>query len=137
MDYVPRERDYDERRLGQWLRGEARGFSRRDLLKLTAGVGAAVAVGAHADPGVAADTAGPIVKPLPPELFTVFGTNAEMRWSAMRDQGHLVPIDRFFVRNQASRFRRECIESSFRMSEVWRTRRALSGGDRTLTSTLH
>ena len=102
MDDILQERDYDERRLRQWLRGEARGFSRRDLLKLTAAVGAAAAVGAHADPAAAADPAGPIVKPLPPELFTVFGTNAEMRWSAMRDQGHLVPIDRFFVRNHTS-----------------------------------
>jgi len=44
----------------------------------------------------------PIVKPLPPELFTVLGTNAEMRWSAMAGQGYLVPIDRFFVRNHTS-----------------------------------
>lgn len=40
-----------------------------------------------------------IVKPLPPELFTVLDTNAEMRWEAMRGQGFLVPTDRFFVRN--------------------------------------
>jgi hypothetical protein len=50
----------------------------------------------------AAGPGGPIVKPLPPELFTVFGSNAEMRWSAMREQGYLVPIDRFFVRNHTS-----------------------------------
>ena len=42
---------------------------------------------------------GPIVKPLPPELFQVFGSNAEMRWEAMAGQGHLVPVDRFFVRD--------------------------------------
>jgi DMSO/TMAO reductase YedYZ molybdopterin-dependent catalytic subunit len=30
------------------------------------------------------------------------GTNAEMRWSAMRGQGYLTPIDRFFVRNHTS-----------------------------------
>lgn len=40
-----------------------------------------------------------IVKPLPPELFTVSGSNAEMRWEAMRGRGDLVPVDRFFVRN--------------------------------------
>ena len=98
------ETAYDSRRLRQWLAGEARGFSRRDLLRLTAAVGAAsaVGVGGPANPAAAADPAGPIVKPLPPEFFTVFGTNAEMRWSAMRDQGHLVPVDRFFVRNHTS-----------------------------------
>jgi DMSO/TMAO reductase YedYZ molybdopterin-dependent catalytic subunit len=104
MDHMLDEASYDRRRLQQWLAGEARGFARRDLLRLTAAVGAAVAVGAATpgSPAAAADPAGPIVKPLPPELFTVFGTNAEMRWSAMRDQGYLVPVDRFFVRNHTS-----------------------------------
>ncbi|GLY93066.1 sulfite oxidase [Actinoplanes sp. NBRC 103695] len=74
-------------------------FSRRDLFKLGAAVGAFGGIATI--PGMAS-AAGPIVKPLPPELFTVFGTNAEMRWPAMRDQGHLVPIDRFFVRNHTS-----------------------------------
>jgi DMSO/TMAO reductase YedYZ molybdopterin-dependent catalytic subunit len=89
------EAGYDERRLRQWLAGRARGFSRRDFLKLSAAVGGVAVL----PPGAAA---GPIVKPLPPQLFTVFGTNAEMRWSAMRDQGFHVPIDRFFVRNHTS-----------------------------------
>ncbi|GIM95000.1 sulfite oxidase [Paractinoplanes toevensis] len=89
------EMGYDERRLRQWTAGVARGFSRRDFLKLSAAVGGVAVL-----PDVAA--AGPILKPLPPELFTVFGTNAEMRWSAMRDQGFHVPIDRFFVRNHTS-----------------------------------
>jgi DMSO/TMAO reductase YedYZ molybdopterin-dependent catalytic subunit len=107
MNNAMREGDYDDLRLRQWLTGRARGFSRRDLLRLTAAVGAATAVGtttgtAIGAPATAADPAGPIVKPLPPELFTVFGTNAEMRWSAMRDQGYLVPVDRFFVRNHTS-----------------------------------
>ncbi|GII92367.1 sulfite oxidase [Sinosporangium siamense] len=43
--------------------------------------------------------AGPIVKPLPPELFIRHGTSAEMRWEAMCGQGYHVPNDRFFVRN--------------------------------------
>ncbi len=43
----------------------------------------------------------PIVKPLPPELFVVHGGNAEMRWEAMRGQGHHTPIDRFFIRNHS------------------------------------
>ncbi|WP_305784617.1 sulfite oxidase [Symbioplanes lichenis] len=92
------EGTYDRQRLGQWLAGEARGFSRRDLLKLTALAGAGVALA----PTAAQAAAAPIVKPLPPELFTVFGTNAETRWSALAGQGHLVPIDRFFVRNHTS-----------------------------------
>ncbi|MEV5829344.1 sulfite oxidase [Spirillospora sp. NPDC052242] len=40
-----------------------------------------------------------VLKPLPPDRFVVHGANAEMRWDAMRDQGLLVPNDRFFVRN--------------------------------------
>jgi len=100
------EGTYDRLRLDQFRAGQARadGLSRRSLIKLAAAVGAGLAGGAGlgAGPAAAADPAGPIVKPLPPELFTVFGTNAEMRWSAMRDQGYLVPIDRFFVRNHTS-----------------------------------
>ncbi len=102
------EGHYDRTRLRQWLAGTARGagLTRRDLFRLSAAVGAAAGVAAAVGPGSpagAADpAAGPIVKPLPPELFTIAGTNAEMRWSAMRDQGHLVPVDRFFVRNHTS-----------------------------------
>jgi DMSO/TMAO reductase YedYZ molybdopterin-dependent catalytic subunit len=44
-------------------------------------------------------TGAPILKPLPPEWFLDHGNNAEMRWEAMRDQGYLVPTERFFVRN--------------------------------------
>lgn len=77
------------------------GFSRRDLLRLSAGAGVGAGLAAvpalPARPGLAAT--GPIGKPLPPELFNVFGSNAEMRWEAMRGQGYTVPIDRFFVRN--------------------------------------
>ncbi len=103
---------YDRLRLRQWLTGEARGdgISRRDLMRLSAALGlasapilvatpAAAAANAPAGTAPAGAAAGPIVKPLAPELLTLLGTNAEMRWSAMRDQGHLVPIDRFFVRN--------------------------------------
>src|SRR4051812_22221184 len=95
---------YDERRLRQWTSGLASGFSRRDLLKLSAAVSAGMAATAAGGPARAADTpaSGPIVKPLPAELFRALGTNAEMRWSAMRRQGYHVPIDRFFVRNHTS-----------------------------------
>src|SRR3712207_2136472 len=90
---------YDKLRLRQWLEGRARGFSRRDLLKLTAAAGVAGTLG-PASPAAAAD--GPIVKPLPPDLFKVLGTNAETLWPALRDVGYHVPIDRFFVRNHTS-----------------------------------
>ena len=90
---------YDRLRLGQWLAGRAHGFSRRDLLKLTAAAGVAGAL-AEASPASAAD--GPIVKPLPPELFKPFGTNAETLWSSLAGVGYHVPIDRFFVRNHTS-----------------------------------
>jgi DMSO/TMAO reductase YedYZ molybdopterin-dependent catalytic subunit len=120
---------YDRLRMAQWLAGRARGdgLSRRTLLRLSAGAALAGVPGLGGPPGLGgrpglggprtrtvgpdappARTAAtvapavdppPIVKPLPPELFEVFGTNAEMRWEAMRDQGYLVPIDRFFVRN--------------------------------------
>jgi DMSO/TMAO reductase YedYZ molybdopterin-dependent catalytic subunit len=96
------EATYDRLRLRQWVTGAARGFSRRDLMRLTAAVGLGAGAAAVVGAAPASGAAGPIVKPLPPELFTVFGTNAEMRWSAMRDQGYLVPIDRFFVRNHTS-----------------------------------
>ncbi|MYV68225.1 molybdopterin-dependent oxidoreductase, partial [Streptomyces sp. SID2131] len=53
-----------------------------------------------------AATAGPtapgIVKALPAEHFTVRGTNAEARFDAFADTGHLTPADRFFVRNHTS-----------------------------------
>jgi len=98
MDDMLDEVTYDRLRLGRWLAG----VSRRDLLKLTAAVGAGLAGAAVTGPAAAAAAAGPIVKALPPELFTVLGTNAEMRWSAMAGQGDLVPIDRFFVRNHTS-----------------------------------
>jgi DMSO/TMAO reductase YedYZ molybdopterin-dependent catalytic subunit len=100
-DELTSEAAYDRLRLRQWLRGRARGdgLSRRDLMRLSAGVGLAAVPGVTSA-AVAAETAtGPILKPLPPELFHLHGTNAEMRWEALRGQGYLVPIDRFFVRN--------------------------------------
>ncbi|GAA3229265.1 sulfite oxidase [Actinocorallia longicatena] len=72
-------------------------LSRRGLLKTTAVAGAGAALAGGLTTRAAA--AGPIVKPLPPEWFTVFGTNAETRWEALRGQGFLTPNERFFVRN--------------------------------------
>jgi DMSO/TMAO reductase YedYZ molybdopterin-dependent catalytic subunit len=91
---------YDQVRLRQWQAGEARGVSRRSLLRLAAGGGLALAAGV----GFAgqATAAGPILKPLPPELFEIYGTNAETRWEALSGQGYLTPTDRFFVRDHTS-----------------------------------
>jgi DMSO/TMAO reductase YedYZ molybdopterin-dependent catalytic subunit len=97
---------YDEVRLSQWLAGRARddGISRRDLMRVAAGAGLATIAGLGwaAAPSATARAAaqrGPILKPLPPDLFVVHGSNAEMRWESMRREGYLVPVDRFFVRN--------------------------------------
>jgi DMSO/TMAO reductase YedYZ molybdopterin-dependent catalytic subunit len=69
--------------------------SRRDLLKLAA-AGSLPLVAPRFAWG---QTASPILKPLPPEWFVVHGTNAEMRWETVRRLGHLIPNERFFVRN--------------------------------------
>ncbi|MEU9104354.1 sulfite oxidase [Streptomyces xanthophaeus] len=98
------ESQYDRARLRQWARGRARsaGVDRRDLLKLFAAGAAAGAVGlGAAAPAAAAGVAAApgTVKPLPPELFTLRGTNAETNFAALRGTGPLTPVDRFFVRN--------------------------------------
>lgn len=97
------EATYDRTRLTQWRAGEARGdgMSRRRMLRLTAGGGLALTAFGSMPAGTAS-AAAPIVKPLPPEFFEVYGTNAETRWEALSGQGYLTPIDRFFVRNHTS-----------------------------------
>ncbi|MCX4820375.1 sulfite oxidase [Streptomyces sp. NBC_01142] len=95
---------------------------RRDLLKLLAAApvaahfaaaapaaaapaASAPAAAASAAPGLpsARAEAGPgIVKPLPPEVFTLRGTNAETNFAALRSTGLHTPADRFFVRNHTS-----------------------------------
>ncbi|WP_141577086.1 sulfite oxidase [Actinomadura sp. WMMA1423] len=83
--------------------------SRRGLLRLSAGAGLTAGLSAGLPGGLTAafgprpaSAAAGIVKPLPPELFIPQGTNAEMRWEAMRGQGYLTPADRFFVRNHVA-----------------------------------
>jgi DMSO/TMAO reductase YedYZ molybdopterin-dependent catalytic subunit len=101
------EATYDALRVSQWLTGQASGrsLSRRRLLRAVTAVAGVATVGGRVlapDGGAAyADTPppGPIVKPLPPDLFYVYGSNAETRWEAMAGQGYLTPVDRFFVRN--------------------------------------
>ena len=103
-----REHEYDAERAERGARADG-ALSRRGLLKAgLAGLGvAAVGGGLATSPGAlgtarafAADT--PIAKPLPPSLFIPRGTNAEMRWEAMKGQGYVTPIDRFFIRNHTT-----------------------------------
>ncbi|GAB3659981.1 sulfite oxidase [Actinocorallia lasiicapitis] len=90
------ERVYERVRAGQL--GE---LTRRGVVKgsVAAAFGAAVAGGV---PTAARAADGPIVKPLPPEWFVPFGTNAETRWEALKGQGFLTPNERFFVRNHTA-----------------------------------
>jgi DMSO/TMAO reductase YedYZ molybdopterin-dependent catalytic subunit len=98
------ESAYDRRRLRQWLAGEARadGVSRRDMLRLLAAAGLAGAAPAALGTPAAASTASGIVKPLPEDLFTVRGTNAETRFASLAETGYHTPNDRFFVRNHTA-----------------------------------
>jgi DMSO/TMAO reductase YedYZ molybdopterin-dependent catalytic subunit len=98
---------YERTRAEQWQHTAARehGLSRRQLLKIAA-AGAPLLVGlgrgGPAQTARAAAAASPIVKPLPPEWFVNFGSNAEMRWDAAGDQGYAIANERFFVRDHTS-----------------------------------
>ena len=63
------------------------GLRRRDVLRLGAAlpVAAGIARVAGPTPARAAEAAvsSPILKPLPPEWFVSYGTNAEMRWDSV------------------------------------------------------
>ncbi|MFC9244805.1 sulfite oxidase [Streptomyces sp. NPDC057136] len=100
----PSEAAYDRMRLRQWARGRARsaGVDRRDLLKLVAAASVAGPLVSVASPAHAAGSLPGVVKPLPPELFTLRGTNAETNFAALRATGLLTPADRFFVRNHTA-----------------------------------
>jgi DMSO/TMAO reductase YedYZ molybdopterin-dependent catalytic subunit len=88
------------------------GTSRRQVLKFAGAAvpalgatalfgrgSAAAATRRHAPlPGVGSS---PIHKPLPPEWFIDYGTNAEMRWDTV-DFGYLTPAERFFVRDHTA-----------------------------------
>ncbi|MER5760139.1 sulfite oxidase [Streptomyces sp. NPDC002082] len=127
------ESQYDRVRLRQWARDRARsaGVDRRDLLKLFAAGAAAGSLGLGAAGTAAAATGGATtaaalpgtVKPLPPELFTIRGTNAETNFAALRGTGPLTPLDRFFVRNHTVTPRLDA--NDWRL-KVWGD--ALSGG---------
>ncbi|HEY2603491.1 MAG TPA: sulfite oxidase [Thermoleophilaceae bacterium] len=87
---------------------ERSGYSRRQLLKAGAGGVALLAgLGRLASPQVAraathAAAASPILKPLPPEWFINYGSNAEMRWDAAHQLGYRIPNGRFFVRDHTA-----------------------------------
>ncbi|MGW6652840.1 sulfite oxidase [Streptomyces sp. CB02130] len=104
MSPVTTEDVYDRIRMRQWSRGRARsaGIDRRDLLKLVAAASAAVPLASVAAPARAADGLPGVVKPLPSELFTLRGTNAETNFDALHGTGLLTPADRFFVRNHTA-----------------------------------
>src|SRR5690349_10136494 len=92
------EREYDAER-AERLAGAR--LSRRGLLRLGGASAGVAALSTFASAPAVAQVPG-IVKPTPADLFIERSTNAEMRWSAMKGQGYLTPIDRFFVRNHTS-----------------------------------
>jgi DMSO/TMAO reductase YedYZ molybdopterin-dependent catalytic subunit len=105
-DRFKNEEFYFERRAEQLIdRLEHAGLSRRQVLGLAAaGVPLLAGAGQLARPRLAraAEAASPIVKPLPAEWFVNYGSNAEMRWDAVRGVGYEVPNERFFVRDHTS-----------------------------------
>ncbi|HYZ57170.1 MAG TPA: molybdopterin-dependent oxidoreductase [Streptosporangiaceae bacterium] len=114
--HLNNEAVYDAMRLDQWLTGHARGagVTRRGMLKMLTGAGLSAAAlpaltGGTARAAVtqragsqASTATSPIVKPLSPDEFYVYGSNAEMRWEVMRGQGYTVPNANFFVRDHTS-----------------------------------
>jgi DMSO/TMAO reductase YedYZ molybdopterin-dependent catalytic subunit len=104
------ERSYFEARQEQMLTAAEveHGLSRRKLLKLAASSAFALPLLAGAArlasaPEVARaatiGTGNPFVKPTPPELFNILGTNAEMRFDRAAELGYTIPNDRFFIRD--------------------------------------
>ncbi len=79
-------------------------LSRRRLLQAAAASVPVVAGLGSLGPLAAAPARadGPILKPLPPEWFTILGTNAETRFEALKDTGYLTPVERFFVRDHTA-----------------------------------
>ncbi|WP_066066544.1 sulfite oxidase [Frankia sp. EI5c] len=106
MEPIGDETAYDQERLRQFVRGEAHahGLSRRSLLRLLAlATGPVTAVATSAVPAMAGTPGIPtIVKPLPPEVFTVRGTNAETNFQALAGLGRNEPASHFFVRNHTA-----------------------------------
>jgi hypothetical protein len=73
-------------------------LSRRSLLKAGTAVGAAAT--AITGPALPSSAGAPsILKPLPPEWFKDFGTNAETLWDSVDPKRFLTDQARLFVRN--------------------------------------
>src|SRR4051794_23621245 len=83
---------------------EGPSLTRRRLLQVAAAAAPAIAGLGSLGPlsSAAALADGPIRKPLPPEWFTILGTNAETRFEALKDTGYLTPVERFFVRDHTA-----------------------------------
>ena len=73
--------------------------SRRGFLAASAAGAAALAAGTEGAMPAAAQSQGPHIKPLPPEIFIDHGLNKETRLETLR--GYLTPASHFFVRNHA------------------------------------
>lgn len=78
--------------------------SRRNLLAFPVVASAAIAVTQLAPRLAERAVAGApaIQKPLPPEWFVDYGTNAEMRWESVDPRAELTPQPRLFVRNHTA-----------------------------------
>src|ERR1700679_4169384 len=98
--------DTREEQLERKLQRE-HGLSRRELLKLGAAGSLMLAGGGLLRASKASAAPSPqgfgvpqgIVKKRREEWFERLGTNAEMKWQAMADEGYLTPVEKFFVRN--------------------------------------
>ena len=83
-----------------------RAISRRRLLAIAGTApllaGSARLLAAPAPAKGATPATSPILKPLPPDWFVQYGSNAEMRWDSVAGQAYTTTNDRFFVRNHTS-----------------------------------
>ena len=75
-------------------------LSRRSLLQAGSVAGGLAVASTSVAPSYAGAPA--ILKPLPPDWFTDFGTNAEMRWDSVSWKDRLTDQARLFVRNHTS-----------------------------------
>jgi DMSO/TMAO reductase YedYZ molybdopterin-dependent catalytic subunit len=83
-----------------WRLAKDLGLSRRRFLEAVGAAGAFAALtGLAARPAAAQTPPAPVLKPTPPELFTDYGSNKEMRWDSLYPGGYLTPNEAFFVRN--------------------------------------
>jgi DMSO/TMAO reductase YedYZ molybdopterin-dependent catalytic subunit len=76
--------------------------SRRGLLVATAAGAGLLALPAEALTQRASAGAPYILKPLPPQWFIDYGTNAEMRWDSVNPHRHLTSPERLFVRDHTA-----------------------------------